>query len=240
MKSRLLCLLAIMITAPFAFTQAYYIDRSGKAILLRDQQNAAIFIQGEASLLIRSFIKETTPSSQVSCGENHCEIGQMDRKGSFSRFSGTFARTDYFDEQFKAIAHPTNDSDKLAIERFLSDAYAAPTQCQDANGQTRKTLMISLEGLTAERLFNYILKSATKSPRSMATEKSGSKNYFFCERIPVWESADYPDGFIPKNIPPSYQEYRCVFELDQQGRLVPRPECQIYGGAISAGGGSRN
>ena len=230
----------LILNTAMASAELVFIDRSGPSLWVRDQQRGALVITGEAAQMIAKEVNQSTRDSQITCGDGYCVLGEMNRQGEFASLDGKFYSPDYFSKLLARMKKPTYLAEEDRFKKFTTLAFAYPTQCQEKNLKPRDTLTITVEGMAAQQIYNFITNFEQNSDRFGAKEKSDAKKYFACEKMPQYDQADidHETGAILEGSPISYVDYRCKFEVDRKGLLLRNKDCHIYGGAISAGGGN--
>lgn len=219
----------VSILSSFATAGLKAIDTSGTAYLLRDGQNAALVITNEAVKKLAATL-HPNEASQLYCGSQYCVIGQINRDGEIQNFENKFAAPGVFDKFVKRVTEPQSYADQGYAQAFGSEAVTFPDQCQDENGRLGNLTALYVEGIAAEQLYNFL------NPNKDRPEKS---TVFNCLKKNEYDHEDTGDtGAIYPNTPISHVTYRCEIKISPVGVLQREQECKIYGGIISAGGGS--
>lgn len=225
-----LTVLFISILSTLASAQIQTIDKSGRAYLLRDKQNAAIVVTGDAVQMLSKKIIQNKFSA-ITCAPSYCVVGQFNRAGTLSPLSGVFASEKYFQKFAENEKNPTSLSNALYFEEYGSKAYASPDQCQTPDSRLSGKTVLSLYGITAEQLYYFLNSKASKSTDA---------DVFNCKKKAEYNYADLSEGgAVYPTTPISHYEYRCEIKFSKVGFPQKPEECRIYGGSISAGGGGK-
>lgn len=232
MKSVLLTLISLI--ASMSMAQIKAIDESGQANLLRDGQQAALLITGKAVQKLKEGISIASDAPIYFAKDgSYAVVGQLDRRGAFSPFSGIFGlRT--FERISKEIKNENLFTTYEAVKGYVS---AYHSQCQNEDREQRPTTILRVSGVAAEQIFNFLSASEQPGSRSESVDKVAAGEFFYCEKNPQYNHADLNDQGVPVGNP-SHMEYTCEFEFSKSGQLEKRSQCKIYGGIISAGGGN--
>lgn len=211
-----------LFTSSRASSQTRFIDVPGKAYLLRDGQKAALVILGDAAKKLDDTVKPSA-ASPITCGKGYCVLAQFTRDGQMESATGEFARSEYYSKFIARRAKPNGLAEQFWYEKYGSKASAWDNQCQEIDRRQKDSTILRVEGIAAERLFNF-------------ENKAGKAAH--CVKGRELDPDDLgPTGEVFPDSPISHSEYFCEFDISPVGEFNEKTECRIYGASSSAGGG---